>query len=240
MFALSNGIQIPAVGFGTLASEGAKGETYRAVSHTLIVGYGLLDCAWFYMNEQEIGEAIKDFLTVNSSVRREDVFIVTKVWNRLHQYEDVLWSMESSLQKLKLGYVDMFLVHWPIAVEKENCETPMLGPDGKYVFNRELTENPEPTWRNMEQLYAEGKARCIGTSNWAVAGLEKWLKFAEVKPHANQIEIHPFLPNNTLVEYCFDSDEAFNAIKKVKEGRHYRFVNINDIFGYDVWPEESA
>lgn len=130
-FALSNGVKIPAVGFGTFANEGAKGETYKAVSHALRVGYRLLDCAWFYFNEEEVGQAIKDFLASNAGVKREDIFVVTKVWNHLHRYEDVLWSLESSLQKLQTSYIDMFLIHWPVAVEKETQERPKIGPDGK-------------------------------------------------------------------------------------------------------------
>lgn len=133
-FTLSNGVTIPAVGFGTFASEGAKGETYNAVLHALRVGYRHLDCAWYYLNEDEVGDAVQDFLKENTSVKREDIFITTKVWNHLHRYEDVLWSLENSLQKLKTSYVDLFLVHWPIAAEKDGQEKPKIGPDGK-VFS---------------------------------------------------------------------------------------------------------
>lgn len=130
-FELSNGVKIPGVGFGTFASEGAEGETYRAVMTALRTGYRHLDCAWFYLNEGEVGDALKDFLKENPSVKREDIFICTKVWNHLHRYEDVIWSVESSLQKLKVDYIDLFLVHWPIAAEKETQEKPKIGPDGK-------------------------------------------------------------------------------------------------------------
>ncbi|KAL2859634.1 aldo/keto reductase family protein [Aspergillus pseudodeflectus] len=311
---LSNGVKLPAVGFGTFASEGSQGETYKAVTVALKVGYRLLDCAWYYQNEGEIGQAIKDFLAENKDVKREDIFVVTKVWNHLHRYEDVLWSLQNSLEKLQLDYVDMFLVHWPIAVEKETQEKPKLGPDGKYVVLKDLTDNPEPTWRAMEKIYKEGKARSIGVSNWTIPRLKQLLDLAEIKPHANQIEIHPFLPNTELVNFCFEnkilpmaysplgsqnqvpttgekvsenpvlneiankrgntlaqvliawgvrrgyvvlpksstpariesnfkpielSDEDFEAINRVAEGRHFRFVNMKDTFGYDVWPEEA-
>lgn len=132
-FTLSNGVTIPAVGFGTFANEGAKGETYKAVTHALRVGYRHLDCAWYYLNEDEVGDAVQDFLKENTSVKREDIFITTKVWNHLHRYEDVLWSLENSLQKLKTSYVDLFLVHWPIAAEKDGQEKPKIGPDGKVL-----------------------------------------------------------------------------------------------------------
>ncbi|KAJ6108335.1 Glycerol 2-dehydrogenase (NADP(+)) [Penicillium sp. IBT 18751x] len=314
-FTLNNGVKIPAVGFGTFASEGSKGETYNAVMCALRTGYRHLDCAWYYLNEDEVGDGIRDFLKENPSVKREDIFVCTKVWNHLHRYDDVQWSINDSLKRLKLDYVDLFLVHWPIAAEKDGQEKPKIGPDGKYVILKDLTENHETTWRAMEKLYEEGKAKAIGVSNWTIPQLEAMAKFAKVQPAVNQIEIHPFLPNTELVNYCFSknimpeaysplgsqnqvpttgervsdnktlneiaekggntlaqvliawglrrgyvvlpkssnpkriesnfqsielSDADFEAVNKVAEGRHFRFVNMKDTFGYDVWPEETA
>lgn len=313
-FKLSNGVTVPGLGFGTFANEGAVGETYKAVTHALRIGYRHLDCAWFYKNENEVGDAVRDFLKENPSVKREDIFITTKVWNHLHRYEDVLWSLNNSLKRLQLTYVDLFLLHWPIAAEKEDNETPKIGPDGKYIILKDLTQNPEPTWRAMEKLYEEGKTRAIGVSNWTIHGLEQLLSFAKVKPQVNQIEIHPFLPNNALVKYCQEhdilpeaysplgsqnqvpttgervsenptlneiakkggntlaqvliawglrrgyvvlpkssnpariesnfktiklSDEDYETVNRVADNRHFRFVNMKDTFGYDVWPEEA-
>ncbi|RYO91230.1 hypothetical protein DL764_008302 [Monosporascus ibericus] len=314
-FTLNNGVKIPGLGFGTFASEGAKGETYKAVKCALEVGYRHLDCAWFYQNEDEIGEAIQDFLKENPSVKRGDLFITTKVWNHLHEPEEVEWSLENSLKHFGLDYVDLFLVHWPIAAEKDDKYMPKIGPDGKYVIKKELTENPEPTWRAMEKLLESGKTRAIGVSNWTIPGLKKLMSFAKVKPQVNQIEIHPFLPNEELVRFCLDneilpeaysplgsqdqvpttgekvrtnktlnevadksghtlaqvllawglrrgyavlpksstssriesnfqvpdlSDEDFEAVQGVARGRHTRFVNMKDTFGYDVWADEAA
>ena len=314
VFTLNNGVQIPGVGFGTFANEGAKGETYKAVMCALKVGYRHLDCAWFYLNEAEVGDAIRDFLAETPSVKREDIFVTTKVWNHLHEPEEVKWSMESSLKKMGLDYIDLFLVHWPIAAERNEDYLPKLGADGKYIIKKDLTENPEPTWRAMEELQASGKARAIGVSNWTIPDLKKMLAFAKVKPAVNQVEIHPFLPNVELVEFCQQndimpqafsplgsqnqvpstgekvrtdktlnevadrsghtlaqillawglrrgyvvlpksstpsrieanfqipqlSDEDFEAVQKVAYGRHTRFVNMKDTFGYDVWPEEA-
>ncbi|KAK3290480.1 NADP-dependent oxidoreductase domain-containing protein [Chaetomium fimeti] len=204
-YTLNNGVKIPAVGFGTFANEGAKGETYKAVTKALEVGYRHLDCAWFYQNEDEVGDALHDFLSKNPSVKREDVFICTKVWNHLHRPEDVKWSFNNSLDKLKIDYIDLFLVHWPIAAEKNEDHTVKLGPDGKYIINKELTENQEPTWRAMEELADSGKAKAIGVSNWTVPGLRKLLEMARIKPTVNQVEIHPFLPNTELVQFCLDN-----------------------------------
>lgn len=313
-YTLNNGVKIPAVGFGTFANEGAKGETYKAVSKALEVGYRHLDCAWFYQNEGEVGDALSDFLAKNSNVKREDIFICTKVWNHLHQPEDVKWSFQDSCRKLRVDYIDLFLVHWPIASEKNEDHSVKIGPDGKYVINKELTENPEPTWRAMEELAESGKARAIGVSNWTIEGLQKLLKIARIKPTVNQVEIHPFLPNSELIKFCYDneilpeaysplgsqnqvpttgetvredatlnavakrsghnlaqvllawglkrgyavlpksstpsriesnfqipelSDEDFNAVEDVARGRHVRFVNMKDTFGYDLWPGEK-
>jgi len=314
-YTLNNGVKIPAVGFGTFANEGAKGETYKAVAKALDVGYRHLDCAWFYQNEDEVGDALHDFLKKNPSVKREDIFICTKVWNHLHQPEDVKWSFENSCSKLKVDYIDLFLVHWPIAAEKNADYSVKIGPDGKYVINKELTENPEPTWRAMEELAESGRARAIGVSNWTVAGLRRLLELARVKPTVNQVEIHPFLPNTELIRFCFDhqilpaaysplgsqnqvpttgetvrqdptlnevarrsghnlaqvllawgvrrgyvvlpksstpsriesnfqipelSDAEFAAVEDVARGRHVRFVNMKDTFGYDLFPEEAS
>ena len=314
-YTLNNGVTIPAVGFGTFANEGAKGETYRAVSKALEVGYRHLDCAWFYRNEDEVGDALHDFLAKTPSVKREDIFICTKVWNHLHEPEDVRWSFEDSCAKLRVDYIDLFLVHWPIAAERNADHTVKIGADGKYVINKQLTEHPEPTWRAMEALADSGKARAIGVSNWTIPRLQSLLSFARIKPTVNQIEIHPFLPNTALVDFCFAqgilpaaysplgsqnqvpstgetvrenaalnvvarrsgrnlaqvllawglrrgyvvlpksstpsriesnfeipelSDEDFEAVQEVARGRHVRFVNMKDTFGYDVWPEEVA
>lgn len=130
-FRTSNGVTIPGVGFGTFSNEGAKGQAYKAVLHALKVGYRHLECAWFYGNENEVGQAIREFLEENPACQREDLFITTKVWNHLHRYEDVWWSLEDSLTNFGLSYVDLFLVHWPIAVEKESQLAPKIGPDGK-------------------------------------------------------------------------------------------------------------
>lgn len=314
-FTLPTGAKIPAVGFGTFANEGSKGESYKSTIAALRAGYRHLDCAWYYLNEEEIGDAIHDFIKEkNGAVKREDIFVCTKVWNHLHKPDEVRWSLADSLKRLRLGYVDAFLVHWPIAAERTDDYQPKIGPDGKYVINKELTENPEPTWRAMEELYAEGKAKAIGVSNWTIPRLEQLLSFAKVKPHLNQIEIHPFLPNRELVDFCqkngifvvaysplgsqnqvpttgekvnenktlnevaaknghtlaqnliawgirrgyavlpksstpsriesnfqdFELNDAdWKAINDVARGRHCRFVNMKDTFGYDVWPEEK-
>jgi diketogulonate reductase-like aldo/keto reductase len=313
-YTLNNGTTIPAVGFGTFASEGSAGETYAAVTTALETGYRHLDCAWFYLNEGEVGAAVRDFLKSHPNVRREDIFICTKVWNHLHEPDEVKWSFENSLEKFGLEYIDLFLVHWPIAAESDEKHMPKLNEKGQYVIKEELTRDHRPTWRAMEEIYESGRAKAIGVSNWRVEQLRDMLSWARVKPAVNQIEIHPFLPNDQLVDFCLTnnimpaaysplgsqnqvpttgekvntnptlnaiakkggntlaqvliawglrrgyvvlpksstpsriesnfqipelSDEDFAAVNEVAKGRHTRFVNMKDTFGYDHWPEEQ-
>lgn len=151
LLTLNNGIKMPALGFGTFANEGSKGETHKAVVHALNAGYRHLDCAWFYQNEDEVGSGIREFLSQNPSAKRENIFITTKVWNHLHAPEDVEWSLKNSLEKLQTPYVDAFLIHWPIASEKNADRTVKIGADGKvrnllcmhsFVFNFWIDTRP--------------------------------------------------------------------------------------------------
>lgn len=147
-FKLSNGVEIPAVGFGTFSSEGSKGQAYEAVIHALRTGYRHLDCAWFYLNEDEIGDAIRDFLKETPSVKRSDLFVATKVWNHLHEFDEVKWSLNNSLKRLQLDYVDLFLVHWPIAAERTDDYMPKIGADGKVrPLTRPRIRSPSPPTR---------------------------------------------------------------------------------------------
>ena len=122
---------------------------------------------------------MRDFLAQNPSVKRSDLSITTKVWNHLHEPDEAKWSLENSLEKLQMDYVDLFLLHWPIAAKKDEKNTPNLSADGKYIIKKGLTENPEPTWRAMEELYASRKARAIGVSNWTIPGLKKLLQIGQ-------------------------------------------------------------
>lgn len=204
MIKLNNGKLMPALGFGTFASIGKPGETHNAVVAALEAGYRHLDCAWFYLNEDEVGTGIKQFLTAHPEVKREEIFVATKVWQHLHAPSDVEWSINDSLKKLQLDYVDLFLIHWPFAAEKNEDNTVKIGPDGKYIINHELTKDASPTWKAMEKLVEQGKAKSIGVSNWTIKDLDVLLSYAKIPPVVNQIEIHPFLPNDKLIKYCVD------------------------------------
>jgi len=204
---LNNGIQIPALGFGTFAKEGIEGKCRDAVLWALEAGYRHLDCAWYYKNEDEVGTALHQFLASNPSVQRSDIFITTKVWPHLcGTPEDVEWSLMNSLERLKLDYVDAFLIHWPFAAERTDDREVKLGDNGKYIINESVTANFEPIWRKVESLYKAGKAKSIGVSNYTIQHLETLLSYAEIPPAMNQVEIHPFFPNTKLINYCKSKD----------------------------------
>merc|ERR1711977_655607 len=254
-YKLNNGVNIPAVGFGTFASEGAKGESYKAVQVALKTGYRHLDCAWFYQNECEVGEAIRDFLKENPSVKREDIFICTKVWNHLHEPEEVKWSLNNSLENFGLDYIDLFLVHWPIAAEKDDKNMPKLNEKGQYVIKDELVKfcfdndimpaaysplgsqnqvpttgekvNTNPTLNAIAEKGGNSLAQVLIA--W---GLRRGYVVLPKSSTPSRIESNFKIPQLT--------DEDFNAVNEVAKGRHTRFVNMKDTFGYDVWPEEAG
>ncbi|EFR02331.1 hypothetical protein MGYG_05329 [Nannizzia gypsea CBS 118893] len=202
-FKLNTGHNIPGVGFGTFDPKHPE-KAYAATLHALHAGYRHLDCAALYINEELVGNAIHEFLEARPDVQRKDLFITTKAWNNMHEPEDVVASIKESLRKLRLDYVDLYLLHYPIATVKDEKGGEAVGVDGKYIVKRGLTEHPERTWRAMEKVARDGLTRAIGVSNWSVSRLRSLLKFASIPPAANQIEIHPFFPNTKVVQFCFD------------------------------------
>ncbi|GAC73646.1 aldo/keto reductase family proteins [Moesziomyces antarcticus T-34] len=151
------------------------------------------DAAWIYGNEEEVGQGIKA-----SGVARSELFVTTKIWGTYHRQPEA--CLDESLQKLGLDYVDLVLVHWPVPLEKRGDEKIPLNPDGSRALDRDWT--PEQTWEQMEKLPATGKAKAIGVSNWSVPYLERLLAKAKTVPAANQVELHPFLPQHELVKFC--------------------------------------
>jgi len=186
---LNNGVEIPWLGLGVF--KAARGEeTQQAVRWALDIGYRHIDTAAVYGNEEDVGRALKA-----SAVPREQVFVTTKVWNSDQGYESTLKAFDTSRRKLDLEVVDLYLVHWPV--------------QGKY----------KDTWRALEKLYADGKVRAIGVSNFLVHHLEDLLGDAEVVPAVNQVEFHPFLIQKPLLEFGRDEDirhEAWSPLTRAK------------------------
>jgi diketogulonate reductase-like aldo/keto reductase len=169
---LSNGVGIPVLGLGVYQSRPGA-ETRAAVEAALALGYRHVDTARVYGNEADVGRAF-----AASGLPREEVFLTTKLWNDDHGYDATLRACDASLRRLGVDQVDLYLVHWPVQ-----------GLRGE-------------TWRAMEKLLADGKARAIGVSNYTTRHLEELLGRANVPPAVNQVELHPFLVQRELLEFC--------------------------------------
>ncbi|KAK1922820.1 putative glycerol dehydrogenase [Papiliotrema laurentii] len=191
-FTLNNGVKIPAVGLGTWQAK--PGEVRDAVSHALKTGYRHLDCALIYQNEAEVGQGIKD-----SGVDRKDIFITSKVWNT-HQ-PNVAEGLAETLKALGTDYLDLYLVHWPVRlVPNESSRLLPVNPDGSRSVDRDWDQSK--TWKQMEEIYASGKVKAIGVSNWSIPYLEDLKKTWKVVPAVNQVELHPYNPQHKLKAWC--------------------------------------
>ncbi|MHC5249018.1 aldo/keto reductase [Enterococcus sp. LJL90] len=184
---LNNGLEIPQIGLGVWRAP--NDDAAKAVEWALKAGYRLIDTAAAYKNEDGVGQGIR-----NSGVPREEIFVTTKLWNSDQGYESTHQAFNDSLEKLGLDYVDLYLIHWPVA--------------GKY----------KDSWRAMEEIYASGKAKAIGVSNFHQHHLEDLLADAKVKPVLDQIEIHPTLTQEPLRNYLKSIDVAVEAWSPLGQG----------------------
>ncbi|KAI2463015.1 Aldo/keto reductase [Annulohypoxylon bovei var. microspora] len=195
-FKLNTGQDLPAVGFGTW--QAAPGEVAAAVTYALKVGYRLIDAAYCYANEDEVGQGLKAAFEAGYA-KRSDVFVMTKLWNTYSSRAEL--GLDKSLAALGLDYVDLFLVHWPVGMNPQGNDDrfPKL-PDG----SRDILWDHDhvATWKQMEGLLATGKARGIGVCNYSTPYLEQLLAKAEVVPAINQIENSPALPQQEVVDFC--------------------------------------
>jgi diketogulonate reductase-like aldo/keto reductase len=196
-FALNNGSgEIPALGFGTLVSDSS--ETRNATRAAIEVGFRHLDCAERYRNEEEVGAALKQ-LFADGTVRREDLFVTTKLWNNNHRPERVKPALQASLNRLGLDSVDLYLVHTPFAFEPGDDQDPR-DLHGAVVYDDGVTL--AETWSAMETLVDEGLSGAIGLSDIDVEGTRRIVDTARIKPAVVEVESHPYHPQWELHEYC--------------------------------------
>jgi alcohol dehydrogenase (NADP+) len=184
---LSSGSRIPAIGLGTFGSDRVSRQAVAdAVKYAASVGYRHFDCASVYGNEVQIGEVFKELF--ESGLRRDDVWITSKLWNDKHGEADVIPSCEQSLADLQLEYLDLYLVHWPFPNHHlPGCDVTARNPHAVPYFH----ENYMRTWRKMEDLVDRGLVRHIGTSNMTIPKMELLLRDARIKPAVNEMELHP-------------------------------------------------
>ncbi|MDF2557564.1 MAG: pgoN [Bacillales bacterium] len=206
-YKLSNGVEIPCVGFGTWQTPDGE-VAIASVKEAISAGYRHIDTAAIYRNEASVGQAIRE-----SGVPREELFITTKVWNNARGYEETLAAFDESMGKLGLDYLDLYLIHWPNPLEFRDCWE---------VKNAE-------TWRAMEELYEAGKIRAIGISNFRPHHMDILLKTAKIIPMVNQICIHPGYLLNETISYCKEKGILLEAYSPLGTGKIFEAAEITPI-----------
>lgn len=196
---LHNGVKMPQFGLGVYKVEDGH-QVMETVNNALKAGYRSIDTAAFYENEEGVGKAIKE-----SGIPREELFITTKVWNSDQGFEETLAAFEKSLEKLGLEYLDLYLIHWPV---KE-----------KYL----------ETWRALEKLYNNGKARAVGVRNFQIHHLKDLMEHSSVIPTVNQVELHPQLSQEELRAFCDEHDIKVEAWSPIARGRLLDNPTINQL-----------
>lgn len=189
---LNNGVKMPWIGLGVFRVEDPS-ELVNAVKIAIKNGYRSIDGAAIYGNEEAMGEGIRQGIK-EAGISRADLFITSKVWNADLGYESTIAAYEASLNRLGVDYLDLYLIHWPV--------------EGKY----------KEAWRALEYLYKEGRVKAIGVSNFQVHHLQDLLNDAEIKPVINQIELHPYLSQKKVREFCKVNDIQVEAWSPLMAG----------------------
>lgn len=205
-FKLYNGVEIPAIGYGTWRTRPAE-VCEKAVYEAIEVGYTHIDGAAVYKNEESVGKAIQ-----KSNIQRKNLFVTSKVWNDMRGYEKTKEAFYTSLEKLGLDYLDLYLIHWP----------------NPLAFRDKMEEMNAETWRAMEDLYMEGKIKAIGVSNFKIHHLESLMKNARIKPMVNQIECTIGFIQQDVIDYCHQNDILVEGWSPLGNGKLFNSDILND------------
>ncbi|WP_430614092.1 aldo/keto reductase [Flavobacterium sp. JP2137] len=204
-----NGDLMPAIGLGTWKSK--PGEVGEAVKTAIANGYRHIDCAAIYGNEAEIGQALADLFKAGV-VKREELWITSKLWNDSHQSDYVLPALKKTLSDLQLDYLDLYLIHWPVAFK--HGVQPSSAADFLSLEEVPIIE----TWTKLEEALELGLTKHIGVSNFSVLKLSDLLQKAKVKPEVNQVELHPFLQQNDLLQFARENDILLTGYSPLGSG----------------------
>ena len=196
---LNNGIKIPRLGLGVYQSPPGQ-ITKKAVEYALKVGYRHIDTARIYGNEADVGKGIRD-----SGIKREDIFVTTKLWNGDQGYESALKACNDSLKKLGLKYLDLYLIHWPVQNTREE------------------------SWRALVHLLKDGKCRSIGVSNYTIRHMTELSEQSDVVPAVNQVEFSPFLYQKRLLDYCEKQKIQLEAYSPLTQGEKLNHPAVQGI-----------
>ena len=196
---LNNAVMIPCLGLGVYQSPPGQ-TTQRAVEYALKIGYRHIDTARIYNNESDVGTALRQ-----SGIKREDVFITTKLWNSDHGYDKALRACDESLRRLGLKYLDLYLIHWPVP------------------------EIRNESWQALTQLLRDGKCRSIGVSNYTIQHLTELFDKSEIAPMVNQVEFSPFLYQKQLLDYCEKNKIQVEAYSPLTQGEKLNHQKIQQI-----------
>ncbi|PVW15843.1 aldo/keto reductase [Marixanthomonas spongiae] len=205
-----NGDRMHAIGLGTWKATGD--DVKNAVKEALYAGYRHIDTAAAYGNEEIIGEALAEVFD-EGTILREDVFITSKLWNDAHQEGQVMPALEDSIKKLKLEYLDLYLIHWPVAF-KSGVGQPSKPSDYVAADEAPIIE----TWKQMETAKKTGHAKHIGVSNFSKEKLKDLISKADIKPEMNQVEMHPYLQQEDLLDFCNSENILMTAYSPLGSG----------------------
>lgn len=198
-FQLNNGIEMPYFGLGTWEAQDGP-EVKNAIYYALDAGYRLIDTAAFYKNEKSVGEAVKE-----SGIARDEVFITTKLWMDQMDYDNALKAYDDSLLRLGMDYADLYLIHWPVT--------------GKF----------KEAWKALEKIYKEGRVKAIGISNFLPVHLKQLLPELEIMPAVNQMEFHPYLIQQELLDLCAENNIVYQAWSPIMQGRVFEIPVLKKI-----------